>query len=129
VGVLKKAEIIAGHIKENDAVPTPLAPKSPDQGIKARQALAGVREYRCDARFMISLAFIKEWSHVAPWRQMYQVEQDLIISRALVELFNRPLLAENLAFHGGSTLFMLYLAPVRYSEDLDLVQVRPGPIK
>jgi hypothetical protein len=38
---------------------------------------------------MIFSAFIKEWSHVAPWPQMYQVEQDLIISRALVELFNR----------------------------------------
>jgi predicted nucleotidyltransferase component of viral defense system len=59
---------------------------------------------------MISRAFIKEWSRFAPWQQMYQVEQDLIISRALVELFNRPLLAESLAFRGGTALFKLYLA-------------------
>lgn len=59
---------------------------------------------------------------------MYQVEQDLITSRALVELFNRPLLAESLAFRGGTALFKLYPAAARYSEDIDLVQVRPGPI-
>jgi len=77
---------------------------------------------------MISRAFITEWSRFAPWQQMYQVEQDLIISRALVELFNRPLLAESLAFRGGTALFKLYLAAARYSEDIDLVQVRPGPM-
>lgn len=77
---------------------------------------------------MISRAFITEWSRFAPWQQMYQVEQDLIISRALVELFNRPLLAESLVFRGGTALFKFYLEAARYSEDIDLVQVRPGPI-
>lgn len=56
------------------------------------------------------------------------MEQDLIICRALVEIFNHPLLAANLAFRGGTSLFKLHLPPVRYSEDIDLVQVHPGPI-
>jgi len=56
------------------------------------------------------------------------VEQDLIICRALVEIFNHPLLAEQLAFRVGTALFKLHLPPARYSEDIDLVQVEAGPI-
>lgn len=41
---------------------------------------------------MISRAFITEWSRFAPWQQMYQIERDLIVSRALVALFNCSLL-------------------------------------
>ena len=36
---------------------------------------------------MIPRAAITEWRHKAPWRNSVQVEQDLIISRALVEIF------------------------------------------
>ncbi len=77
---------------------------------------------------MIPLDFISEWKRNAPWPRNDQVEQDLIICRALVEIFNHSLLAESLAFRGGTALFKLYLRPVRYSEDIDFVQVRPGPI-
>lgn len=56
------------------------------------------------------------------------MEQDLIICRALVEIFSHPDLADNLAFRGGTALFKLHLPPIRYSEDIDLVQVHPGPI-
>jgi hypothetical protein len=52
-----------------------------------------------------------------PWPQLSQVEQDLIICRALVDLYSHPLLAENLAFRGGTALFKLHLLPARYSED------------
>lgn len=45
-----------------------------------------------------------------------------------MEIFNHPLVSENLAFRGGTALFKLYLAPLRYSEDIDLVQVRTAPI-
>lgn len=42
----------------------------------------------------------------------------------------RPFLAEALAFRGGAALHKLYLSPQpRYSEDIDLVQLTPGPIK
>jgi predicted nucleotidyltransferase component of viral defense system len=58
-----------------------------------------------------------------------QVEQDLVISRALVEMFTVPDLGRRLAFRGGTALFKLHLRPAaRYSEDIDLVQVTPGPI-
>ena len=77
---------------------------------------------------MIPQDFISEWKKAVPWSQNDQVEQDLIVCRALVEIFSHPDLAENLAFRGGTALFKLHLPPVRYSEDIDLVQVHPGPI-
>ena len=56
------------------------------------------------------------------------MEQDLIISRALVEIFSNAVLVGALAFRGGTALYKLYLTPpARYSEDIDLVQVAPGP--
>ena len=59
-----------------------------------------------------------------------EVEQDLIISRALVAIFSDKFLASQLAFRGGTALHKLYLSPQpRYSEDIDLVQITPGPIK
>jgi predicted nucleotidyltransferase component of viral defense system len=79
---------------------------------------------------MIPKPHIAEWQNHAPWKEFYQVEQDLIISRTLVELFSDDYLKENIAFRGGTALHKLYLNPApRYSEDIDLVQVRPGPIK
>ena len=77
---------------------------------------------------MIAAAYIREWRQWVPWAQDAQVEQDLIMCRALVEIFNHPGLAKNLAFRGGTALFKLHLSQARYSEDIDLVQVHPGPI-
>lgn len=79
---------------------------------------------------MIPRTFIARWKDYAPWTTNEQVEQDLIISRALVELFSDDFLNENLAFRGGTALHKLYMdtAP-RYSEDIDLVQIKKGPIK
>ncbi len=77
---------------------------------------------------MIPLDYITAWRTHAPWPQLSQVEQDLVISRALVELYSHPLLKENLAFRGGTALFKLHLPPARYSEDIDLVQIQAGPI-
>ena len=58
------------------------------------------------------------------------VEQDLIICRALVSIFSDEFLRKNLAFRGGTALHKLFLLPQpRYSEDIDLVQIKPGPIK
>ena len=59
---------------------------------------------------------------------MEQVEQDLVICRALVSLFSHEQLRKLIAFRGGTALHKLHLAPaIRYSEDIDLVQVREGP--
>lgn len=79
---------------------------------------------------MIDTASILAWNKYAPWTNMTMVEQDLIICRALVNIFSDDFLRENLAFRGGTALHKLYLQPQpRYSEDIDLVQINPGPIK
>jgi predicted nucleotidyltransferase component of viral defense system len=79
---------------------------------------------------MIPQAYIAEWRNQVPWQTNEQVEQDLIICRALVEIFKDDFLADSLAFRGGTALHKLYLYPQpRYSEDIDLVQVRSEPIK
>jgi predicted nucleotidyltransferase component of viral defense system len=78
---------------------------------------------------MIPFDYISEWRAEAPWATDAQVEQDLIICRAIVNIFNEPDAARWLAFRGGTALYKLHLrAPARYSEDIDLVQVAPGPI-
>jgi predicted nucleotidyltransferase component of viral defense system len=78
---------------------------------------------------MIPRADIVAWRRFAPWVSDAQVEQDLIISRALTTIFQSPLLAERLAFRGGTALHKLYFdIPRRYSEDIDLVQIIPAPI-
>lgn len=74
---------------------------------------------------MIPRDYITEWRSQVPWVQDFQVEQDLVVSRALIAIFTHPLLADSLAFRGGTALYKLYLRPpARYSEDIDLVQVR-----
>jgi len=79
---------------------------------------------------MIPRPDIAKWQQYAPWKEFAQVEQDLIISRALVEIFSDEFLRENLAFRGGTAIHKLYLNPApRYSEDIDLVQIKAGPIK
>lgn len=79
---------------------------------------------------MIPVYSIQEWREVAPWTTDAMVEQDLVICRALVSIFSDDFLKENLAFRGGTALHKLYLSPQpRYSEDIDLVQIKPGPIK
>jgi predicted nucleotidyltransferase component of viral defense system len=79
---------------------------------------------------MVPQAYITEWSNYVPWQTNEQVEQDLVICRALVEIFKDDFLANRLAFRGGTALHKLYLQPQpRYSEDVDLVQVHSEPIK
>jgi predicted nucleotidyltransferase component of viral defense system len=78
---------------------------------------------------MISRSDIIAWRKIAPWQANEQVEQDLVICRSLVEIFSDEFLQQHLAFRGGTALHKLYLHPqVRYSEDIDLVQTKPGAI-
>jgi hypothetical protein len=62
---------------------------------------------------MIPRDYVTEWRKEAPWVENFQVEQDLIISRALVDLFSHPLLCSALAFRGGTALYKLHLKPPR----------------
>ena len=76
---------------------------------------------------MIPRDYVTAWRATAPWVEDAQVEQDLVISRALVEMFSHPLLAGLLPSAAGTALYKLYLTPAaRYSEDIDLVQVEAG---
>lgn len=78
---------------------------------------------------MIPQLAIDAWREHVPWVSAAQVEQDLVISRALVEIFSDETLRNQLAFRGGTALNKLILpVPARYSEDIDLVQIKAGPI-
>lgn len=78
---------------------------------------------------MIPRAHITAWRVHAPWPSDAQIEQDLVLSRALVEIFGKPVVSQALAFRGGTALHKLFLErPGRYSEDIDLVQIDAGAI-
>jgi predicted nucleotidyltransferase component of viral defense system len=78
---------------------------------------------------LLPKAYIDQWKLNSPWRQDEFVEQDLILSRLLIELYSSKIITENLAFRGGTALHKLFLKiPYRYSEDLDFVQIKPGDI-
>jgi predicted nucleotidyltransferase component of viral defense system len=78
---------------------------------------------------LIPASYIQEWSTTAAWPTLQQIEQDLIISRALCDLFNAPALAGKLAFRGGTAIHkLLFNQPLRYSEDVDLVQTQAEQI-
>jgi predicted nucleotidyltransferase component of viral defense system len=79
---------------------------------------------------MIPAMNIVAWSKKAPWSDQRQVEQDLIISRALVQMFSDDFLRQELRFRGGTALNKLHLPkPLRYSEDIDMVRTSDGPMK
>jgi predicted nucleotidyltransferase component of viral defense system len=63
-------------------------------------------------------------SHQAqvPWPSQRQVEQDLLLCRAMGTIFNDKFLHSQVAMRGGTLLHKVHLAPPsRYSEDIDLV--------
>lgn len=80
---------------------------------------------------MIPQPSILAWEHEeAQWPEDWQIEHDLMMSRVLIEIFSHEKLSQRLIFRGGTALGKLHLHPPhRFSEDLDLVQLEPGPIK
>lgn len=78
---------------------------------------------------MIPATAITAWGvdHVWPTRE--QVEQDLLLSRAICAIADDTYLAGELVFRGGTALHKLHLdRPYRYSEDLDYVRRSAGGI-
>jgi predicted nucleotidyltransferase component of viral defense system len=53
---------------------------------------------------MIPENFIEQWRNTVKWRTLSQIEQDLVISRALVDLYNDPYIKDALVFRGGTAL-------------------------
>ncbi len=79
---------------------------------------------------MIPQAYLNEWISRAPWPAPLQIEQDLLLSRLIVEIANHELLGTEFAFRGGTCLHKLHLSrPQRYSEDLDYVRSTHSGIK
>jgi len=73
---------------------------------------------------------VTEWQARVPWPQPYQVEQDLILARLMIEIAQHQLLGEEFVLRGGTCLHKLHLAePFRYSEDLDYVRRTRSGIK
>jgi predicted nucleotidyltransferase component of viral defense system len=65
---------------------------------------------------------------IVPWSAQYQVEQDLLLCRAMAALFDDSFLSTQIAMRGGTLLHKVHLAPAaRYSEDIDLVIVGSRP--
>jgi predicted nucleotidyltransferase component of viral defense system len=78
---------------------------------------------------MINRPAIVDWEKQAPWPENQQIEQDLLLSRAIVEIFSDEKLSKTLLFRGGTALYKLHVKePIRYSEDLDFVMIDKGPI-
>ena len=78
---------------------------------------------------MIENLTIEKHSKKAPWQTNAMIEQDLILSRAIVCLFNNDTVRNALLFRGGTSLNKLFFdPPARYSEDLDFVQKTGEPI-
>jgi len=78
---------------------------------------------------LIPKSYINQWKLVSPWQQDEFVEQDLILSRLLIELYSSKIFSDNLIFRGGTALHKLFFkTPHRYSEDLDFVQIKAGHI-
>jgi len=78
---------------------------------------------------VITGADLAHWRHVVPWATDEQVEQDLVLSRLIIEIANHPLLGDELVFRGGTCFHKLWLdRPWRYSEDLDYVRRTAGGV-
>lgn len=78
---------------------------------------------------MIPRNDIVGWGVDHPWPEFDQIEQDLLLSKAICEISNDNLLGDELALRGGTALHKLFMPnPFRYSEDLDYVRTKEGGI-
>jgi len=78
---------------------------------------------------MINQNAILQWKETARWKELRFIEQDMVLSRALISLFQDEYLSSKLAFRGGTAIYKLFLkSQARYSEDIDFVQIEAEPI-
>ncbi|MEG9862696.1 MAG: nucleotidyl transferase AbiEii/AbiGii toxin family protein [Parvularculales bacterium] len=74
---------------------------------------------------MIRPEQIEEWAEKTPWTDPRQVEQDMVVSRAVADIFSHPEIQDRIYFIGGTALNKIHMdKPSRFSEDIDLIQVR-----
>jgi predicted nucleotidyltransferase component of viral defense system len=78
---------------------------------------------------MIPYNAVTAWGASHTWPTREQIEQDLLLSKAICEIYTNRLLAGELVFRGGTALHKMILPqPFRYSEDLDFVRSSAGGI-
>ena len=78
---------------------------------------------------MIPYNTITAWGASHPWATREQIEQDMLLSKAICDIYNNEKLANELIFRGGTALNKVILnEPYRYSEDLDFVRTSIGGI-
>ena len=78
---------------------------------------------------MITYDTVNAWGVSHPWISREQIEQDLLLSKAICEIYSNEFLSSELIFRGGTALHKLILSkPYRYSEDLDFVRTSSGGI-
>lgn len=72
---------------------------------------------------------------VDTWRKHFpndldnHAEADLLLSKVIIDLYSDPFIQNHLALSGSTALQKLYFdTPHHYSENLELVQINPGPI-
>lgn len=79
---------------------------------------------------MIDRPALIAWRAKAPWPDRVQIEQDLLLSRLMIEIARDQTLGAELAMRGGTCLHKLHLpTALRYSEDLDYVRSTKTGIK
>ena len=98
------ADVLAKTLEGERLLPTPLTNARDNAGRPPRPSMAGPGQRRSGARSVIPKAAITAWRKTAPWGEDWQVEQDLILSRALIDMFSQPTVAELAVFRGGTAL-------------------------
>ena len=72
---------------------------------------------------------LEAWQTTHPWEEDILVEQDLLLTRMLVAIYQDNDLFEGVLFRGGTALHKLHFPQaMRYSEDIDLVVDTSGDI-
>jgi AAA domain len=75
---------------------------------------------------VIAQAYLNEWASQAPWPQQAQVEQDLVLSRLIVEIARHDLLGGELTFRGGTCLALVIGHTDRWLHETDAVDQVQG---
>lgn len=78
---------------------------------------------------VIPAHLIDAWAGVAPWATRKQVEQDLVLSRLIVEIASHPQVRDELVLRGGACLHKVVLAsPRRFTAGLGYARASHSPI-
>lgn len=58
---------------------------------------------------MIPPMYLAQWRAKTPWGPDAQIEQDLVLTKAMIKLYSDPLLTEAFALRGGTAMQKLFL--------------------